>query len=155
MEAVTASGRVAALAVSERKGTVKLAVPRAVFVADHGIAGDAHAGPGDRQVSILAVESIRVMEEALGRPLDPGRFGENVVVEGCGLAAVRVGDRIALGDAELEVAAIGKTCHHGCEIRRLTGDCIMPREGVFARVLAGAEVRVGAGVRLLPGGGTE
>lgn len=141
--------RVAALAVSRDKGVPKDPVARVRLVADHGIAGDAHAGPGPRQVSMLALPSIRGMEAKFGAPLGFGRFGENVVVDGV-LKGVAPGDRIRLGDdAELEVTVLGKECHHGCAIRQQTGECIMPVEGVFARVVTGGEVAVGAAVRIV------
>lgn len=147
--------RVAALAISTRKGVQKDPVDRATFVADFGIAGDAHAGPGPRQVSLLPLPSIRWMEGKFGAPLGFGKFGENVVVDGP-LADVRQGDRIRIGDeVVLEVTAIGKVCHEGCAIRQVTGDCIMPREGVFTRVVAGGEVAPGAIVRVLAAGATE
>lgn len=148
-------GLVVGTAVSAVKGTVKTPVEGVVCVPDHGIAGDAHAGPGPRQVSILALESIRRMEERFGETLGIGRFGENVVVSGCDLASVALGDRLGFGDSVvLEVTAIGKECHFGCEIRRRTGDCIMPREGVFARVVAGGPIRPGmaVGIRRPKGG---
>lgn len=147
--------RVAALAVSARKGVQKDPVDRATFVADHGIAGDAHAGSGLRQVSLLPLPSIRWMERKFGAPLGFGRFGENIVVDGP-LADVRLGDRIRIGDAVvLEVTAIGKVCHDGCAIRQVTGDCIMPREGVFTRVVTGGEATPGAMVQICTAAATD
>lgn len=146
------SGRSAlvGLATSKQKGTPKSPVSRCVALRGLGIEGDAHAGPGPRQVSILAIESIRRMEDRLGEPLGIGRFGENVVVEGLDLRDSREGDLLGCGpQTVLEVTAIGKECHQGCDIRRRTGDCIMPREGVFARVVLGGELAVGDGVRSL------
>ena len=131
------------------KGTPKGPVPRGFLVRDHGFEGDAHAGPGPRQVSLLERPAIRGMEERFGAPLGFGRFGENLVVDG-GLAGAAIGDLLAVGDrAVLEVTAIGKECHSGCAIRQQTGDCIMPREGVFARVIVGGEVSAGDRVRSL------
>lgn len=147
--------RVAALAISAQKGVQKDSVDRATFVADFGITGDAHAGSGLRQVSLLPLPSIRWMEEKFGAPLGFGKFGENIVVDGP-LADVGLGDRIRIGDTVvLEVTAIGKECHEGCEIRQVTGDCIMPREGVFTRVVAGGEVAPGAVIRILRAGATD
>jgi MOSC domain-containing protein YiiM len=93
-------------------------------------------------VSLLAHESIRVVRDQIPALAD-GAFAENIVTEGIDLAAVRVGDRIRAGVAVLEVTQLGKKCHHGCVIRDLTGDCIMPREGIFCRVLAGGEIKPG------------
>ena len=150
----TGGMRVAALAVSARKGVQKDPVDRATFVADFGISGDAHAGSGLRQVSLLPLPSIRWMEERFGAPLGFGRFGENIVVDGP-LADVGPGDRIRIGDeVVLEVTVVGKVCHDGCAIRQVTGDCIMPREGVFTRVVSGGEVAPGAVVRIFRAGAT-
>lgn len=135
--------RVVAVATSAAKGTPKGPVARGRLVRGHGIEGDAHAGPGPRQVSLLSLPSIRAMEARFGAPLGFGRFGENVVVDG-ELAGTAGGDLLAIGNrAVLEVTAIGKVCHTGCAIREVTGDCIMPREGVFARVVLGGEVAPG------------
>ncbi len=140
--------RVVAVALSRVKGVPKDPVERVRLLRDSGVEGDAHAGPGPRQVSLLALPSIRVMEERFGAPLGFGRFAENVVVD-APLAGVEVGDLVGLGRAVLEVTALGKECHKGCAIRAKTGDCIMPREGVFARVMAGGEVRAGHLVRVV------
>jgi molybdopterin-guanine dinucleotide biosynthesis protein A len=147
---MTGVGTVAGLATSPVKGTAKSPVECSRAVREHGIEGDAHAGPGPRQVSLLAIESIRAMEARLGEPLGIGRFGENVVVEGLDLAGAREGDLVSCGSqVVLEVSAIGKECHQGCDIRRRTGDCIMPREGVFARVVLGGGIAVGDRARCL------
>jgi MOSC domain-containing protein YiiM len=115
---------------------------------DHGLAGDAHAGTG-RQVSLLAAESIEKMQ-GRGLSLGPGDFAENLTTSGLVLHTLLPGTRLRVGpDALLEVTQIGKTCHSDCEIRRLTGDCVMPKEGVFARVVAGGEVRAGDHVEVL------
>jgi len=146
---VRAPGRVAAVALARVKGVPKDPVERVRLVRGQGVEGDAHAGPGPRQVSLLGLPGIRAMEIRFGSALGFGRFGENVVVEGA-LDGAAPGDLVALGDeAVLEVTVIGKECHHGCVIRQRTGDCIMPREGVFTRVLAGGEVATGDAVRWL------
>lgn len=125
--------------VSAEKGTQKRPVDRATLVAGHGIVGDAHAGPWHRQISLLAEEDIATMSGA-GIELGWGDFAENLTTRGVDLASLPVGTRLEIGGAELEVTQIGKECHHGCEIFRIVGDCVMPRRGIFARVLRGGEI---------------
>lgn len=138
--------------ISGEKGTVKKPVGQALFVSDHGIEGDAHAGSEVRQVSVLSLESIQGMEERFGAALGGGRFGENLVIQGLDPTGITVGTRFTInGQVVLEVTEIGKECHEGCEIRRVTGDCIMPREGLFCRVITGGEIRNGAEVGWEPG----
>jgi molybdenum cofactor synthesis domain-containing protein len=123
----------------------KQTVDEAVFVVEHGIEGDAHAGPWHRQVSLLSLEKIdafRARNAAVGIPF--GAFGENLVVQGFNLSAMPVGSLFASGNVLLEMTQIGKDCHSHCNIFEVMGDCIMPREGVFARVLAGGVVKTGA-----------
>jgi len=137
------AGRVEALCVSEKKGERKHTLDRAVFVADHGIEGDAHAGPWHRQVSILAAEDIERVRARVPF-LAFGDFAENVVVSGLDLASLGLGSRIRLGQTVLlRVTQIGKVCHAPCAIFRQTGDCIMPRLGLFARVVTGGDVARG------------
>ncbi|GFK93769.1 hypothetical protein NNJEOMEG_01603 [Fundidesulfovibrio magnetotacticus] len=137
---------VRAVSVSDRKGAKKAPVESVELVAEHGVAGDAHAG-SHRQVSLLdfgAMEGMRLQLPTIG----PGSFAENLAVEGLDALGLALGDRIGVGpDAVLEITQIGKECHQGCEIRRIVGDCIMPRQGLFARVLQGGAVRPGDGVR--------
>ncbi|HEX9206347.1 MAG TPA: MOSC domain-containing protein [Candidatus Deferrimicrobiaceae bacterium] len=137
-----ADARVVAVNVSGRKGERKTPVPKATLVPDHGVERDAHAGPGHRQVSLLAAESIAKMKEK-GVDVGPGDFAENVTVEGIDLAALKVGDRLIVGEALVEISQIGKECHDRCAIYFQAGDCVMPREGVFARVLLGGKVAAG------------
>ena len=128
-------GRLVAVSVSDRKGVVKHNVDQARLLVEHGLAGDAHAEGGIRQVSLLAQESIDKMVAA-GAKVKPGDFAENLTVEGLEVMSLPVGTRLKVGgEVELEITQIGKTCHKGCAIRELVGDCVMPREGVFARVL--------------------
>jgi len=134
--------------MSEAKGMRKAPVASAAFRAGSGIDGDAHAGPWHRQVSILAAEEIaqvRAGVAAAGLPgLKPGDFAENVIVAGIDLLALGLGSRLRLGSlVVLAITQIGKECHNPCNIQELTGDCIMPRAGLFARVEAGGEVRAG------------
>ena len=136
-------GRVKAICISAEKGVVKEPVDRASFRPEHGIVGDAHAGPWHRQVSLLPHESIDQVREMIPDLVD-GAFAENVVVAGLDFTRLVVGAGVRLGrEIELEVTQVGKECHRGCAIREITGDCIMPREGVFCRVVAGGELRPG------------
>jgi molybdenum cofactor synthesis domain-containing protein len=144
--------RVEAISVSQVKGVPKRPVREAVFRAGHGIEGDAHAGPWHRQVSLLAAEDIEAVRQAGLPQIGPGAFAENVVVSGLDLAPLGLGTRLRLGrDVTLVVTQIGKVCRAPCEIGRVTGDCIMPRCGLFARVEQGGTVRAGdaAGVLAL------
>jgi MOSC domain-containing protein YiiM len=139
-------GKVVAVSVARRKGEKKTPVPSATLVAGHGVRDDAHAGPGTRQVSLLAAESIEKMR-GKGLQVGPGDFAENITVEGFDLLNVRLGDRIRVGEAVLEISQIGKECHDRCAIYIQAGDCVMPREGVFARVIRGGGVAPGDPVR--------
>ncbi|HOO76864.1 MAG TPA: MOSC domain-containing protein [bacterium] len=142
--------KVVSVAVSPRTGTGKTPVPAIRLIAGRGIEGDAHAGDWHRQVSLLAAERIEEVREA-GVPVSYGDYAENVATVGIDWKTVPVGTRVRLGaEVEIEITQIGKKCHSGCEIARLTGDCIMPREGVFARVLAGGTVAPGDTVELAP-----
>lgn len=141
---------IVAVCTSQGKGVRKENVGEGYLVPGWGLSGDAHAGPWHRQVSLLAVESIDRMR---GKGLDvgPGDFAENLTVEGMVLHELPIGTKLALGGKVVaEVTQIGKKCHAGCAIFELTGDCIMPREGIFVRVLTGGPVRVGDGVEVVP-----
>lgn len=151
------SGTIVAVSISDKKGVVKHNVLEALLAADHGLEGDAHAEGGKRQVSLLAVESIEKMR-AMGAEVKPGDFAENITTQGIAVDALPVGTRLRVGpEAELEVTQIGKACHKGCAIRDLVGDCIMPREGIFARVVKGGRIRPGDLVEVLsvPGGDSD
>ncbi len=138
-----AGPQVVAVSVSDKKGVVKENVPEITLVVEHGVKGDAHAEGGRRQVSLLAQESIDKMR-AQGAAVKPGDFAENITTRGLALNDLPVGTRLRLGaEAQVVISQIGKACHHGCAIRELVGDCIMPREGVFARVIRGGVVRPG------------
>ncbi len=138
----SASGVIAAVCTSEEKGTVKRAVESVRLRRGHGIEGDAHAGSWHRQVSLLEEEQIELMR-ARGLELAPGAFGENLVTRGLALGTLAVGRRLRVGGAVLQLTQRGKECHTRCAIYHQTGDCIMPREGLFARVLKGGELRAG------------
>ena len=133
---------VKAVCISEKKGTVKTPVPEITLRKSHGAVGDAHAGEWHRQVSLLGSESVDKLRAAFP-DLPPGVFAENILTEGLTLYELPVGTRLRVGGALLEVTQIGKECHSDCEIRRKTGDCVMPREGVFTVVLEEAVVRAG------------
>ncbi|MFC1582119.1 MOSC domain-containing protein [Planctomycetota bacterium] len=120
--------------ISESKGTVKKPVPELRLRIDHGVEGDAHAGDWHRQVSLLGDESIDKMR-AKGLELKPGDFAENITTRGVELFGLPVGTIITIGECELEVTQIGKECHAGCEIAKKVGSCVMPKEGIFAKVL--------------------
>lgn len=135
-------GKVIAVCISRQKGTQKTNVKEAEFIADWGIKGDAHAGKWHRQVSLLSNEKIEEFR-LKGAQVEDGAFGENLVVEGFDFALLPVGTRFVCNEVVLEITQIGKECHHGCEIFKKMGDCIMPREGVFAKVLHGGVIRQG------------
>jgi MOSC domain-containing protein YiiM len=135
--------KIVSIAVSRKKGTRKQLVDRAKVIENHGLEGDAHAGPWHRQVSFLAAESIKAAREK-GLDVTFGDFAENVATEGIDWKCLPVGTRVKLGaTVVVEVSQIGKTCHKPCAIYYQAGDCIMPREGVFVRVLKGGEIVCG------------
>ena len=139
----TTKGLIRAISVSVKKGTPKTNVPKAELKAEHGIVGDAHAADWHRQVSLLAVESIEKMT-AKGAKVLPGNLAENITTEGIDLSTLSVGDRLCAGTAvELEITQLGKKCHSRCAIYDQIGDCIMPREGIFAKVVKPGSIKVG------------
>ena len=142
-------GKIAAVCISTERGTQKKETGQAVFIEDWGIEGDAHAGHWHRQVSLLSFEKIEEFRDR-GAQIDFGAFGENLVVEGFDLRKIPAGTQIQAGEAVLELTQIGKDCHSHCEIYKAMGDCIMPREGVFAKVIRGGIVRPGDEAVLLP-----
>ena len=141
-------GTVIAVCVSKEKGTQKENVGTATFIEDWGIQGDAHAGKWHRQVSLLSHEKIEAFR-ARGAQVNDGAFGENLVVSGIDFRALPLGTKFQCNDVVLELTQIGKECHNGCEIYKIMGDCIMPREGVFTRVLHGGTISVGDTLRIL------
>lgn len=133
---------------SRKKGTPKTPVEEALLVEDQGLAGDAHAGPGLRQVSFLAVESIATARER-GLDVSFGDFAENIATSGLDWVKLPIGTRVKLGDSALvEITQIGKECRNRCAIYYLAGDCIMPREGVFGRVIKGGKIKRGDKIEL-------
>jgi len=153
------AGVVVSINVSDKRGTAKAPVPEAEFRKAWGIVGDAHAGPGDRQVSLLSEEAVERMNRMLaelaaaggpgacpkaGDELGPGAFAENLTVDDLDLLSLSIGDELVAGDAVLlRVSKIGKECHHGCAIYKELGDCVMPREGIFCAVVQGGVIRPG------------
>lgn len=143
------SGTIVAVCTSHQKGTQKVNVGSVTLIADHGIQGDAHAGPWHRQVSLLADESIEQMRKK-GLDLSSGDFGENIVTRGINLLDLGKGSLLQLGDTVMvEVTQIGKTCHQRCAIYYQAGDCIMPREGVFVKILEGGTLSVGDAIKVI------
>ena len=140
------AGKIIAVCTSPEKGMIKHDVREGLLLEELGIEGDAHAGFMHRQVSLIAVEDIRTMMEKLP-DLVPGSFAENLTTEGFDLSALKIGDRLKVGETILEVSQIGKECHTKCEVFRKTGDCIMPKKGIFTRVIKGGKVKTGDTVR--------
>jgi len=134
--------KVVAVCLSEKKGEQKTPVSSVEVKENYGIVGDAHAGGGDRQVSFLAMESIRKMQ-ALGLLVSMGDFAENITTEGIELVSLPIGTRLRVGRTEMEVTRIGKECHTRCAIYYQAGDCVMPKEGIFAKVVTGGKIRPG------------
>jgi len=145
-------GRIKAISISKQKGMQKVNVPEAELRADHGIVGDAHAGNWDRQISLLDIECIDIMA-AKGAKVSPGAFAENITTEGIDLSALKPGGKLRLGDeVEIKITQFGKKCHGHCKIYEQIGDCIMPREGVFARVIRGGSIRAGDDIEVITDG---
>jgi len=141
--------QVVAVCISENKGERKTLVPQVELRVDHGIVGDAHAGDWHRQVSLLAEESIEKMRR-LGLSVTAGAFAENITTRGLDLVSLPVGTRLHLGEALVEVTQIGKECHTRCAIYYQAGDCVMPKEGIFAKVIRGGMVKPGDAVTVEP-----
>lgn len=135
-------GKVIAVCISEKKGTQKKNVHTANFIEDFGIENDAHAGKWHRQVSLLSWERIEEFR-ARGAKVEDGAFGENLIVSGFDFKTLPIGTKFKCNDVILELTQIGKECHHGCAIYQAMGDCIMPREGVFTKVLHGGVISEG------------
>lgn len=145
---VVMTGKVAAISTSVEKGTKKKPVLRADLIVNHGIKGDAHAGEKIRQISLLALESIEKMK-AKCLKVSAGDFAENITTLGINLLVLKIGDKLKIGNNVLvEITQIGKECHDRCEIYRQLGDCVMPREGVFARVLRGGKIKTGDNIKI-------
>lgn len=136
-------GQVLAINISEFKGVVKRPVDKGVFWENHGLEGDAHAGEWHRQVSLLADESVDIMRSKGVKNLSAGRFAENITTKGLELWRLPIGTQFEIGNALMEVTQIGKECHTGCAIKTQVGECIMPTQGIFAKVIRSGTVNVG------------
>ncbi len=144
------SGKVVSINISEKKGTPKKQIGSGKLIENFGFEGDAHAGKWHRQVSLLGVESIEKAKSGPTNGLCHGVFAENITTEGITLYTLPVGTQLQIGDCLLEISQIGKECHEGCQISKLVGQCVMPREGVFAVVLKGGTVSEGDAIEVVP-----
>ncbi|AFH50510.1 Hypothetical protein IALB_2807 [Ignavibacterium album JCM 16511] len=143
-------GKIVAISISKKKGIPKTNVQSAKLIENFGIEGDVHAGNWHRQISFLALESIDKMREKGLPNLRPGAFAENITTEFLELPRLEVGTRMRIGkDTELEITQIGKECHSKCAIFFKVGDCVMPREGIFAKVIRGGEIFIGDKIEIL------
>jgi MOSC domain-containing protein YiiM len=141
--------KVVAINISEAKGVPKKTIETGELVVEHGLKGDAHAGSWHRQVSFLGIESIEKMQVLGIKGLCTGKFAENITTEGIELYSLPIGTRLAIGDSLLEVTQIGKECHKKCAVYHQVGDCIMPKEGIFARVLKGGTIKAGDSIQIM------
>lgn len=142
-------GKIVAVCRSEKKGTVKIEIDEGLLIENFGLEKDAHSGKRHRQISLLGVESINKMK-GKGFKIKHGDFAENLTVKGIVLYQLPLGTKLKVGEnVLLEVTQIGKECHQGCEIRKKIGDCVMPREGIFSRVLKGGKVKAGNEIEVL------
>ena len=143
------AGTVLSVNISEKKGTPKKQIDPGVLIENFGLEGDAHAGKWHRQVSLLAKESIEKAKNGPTNGLCHGVFAENITTVGIELYTLPVGTRLQVGECVLEISQIGKECHEGCAISKLVGQCVMPREGVFAIVVKGGKVFAGDGIDVI------
>lgn len=134
---------VVAINISENKGTPKTTIDSGELITDFGFKGDAHAGKWHRQVSLLGIESIDKMTASGVKGLCTGKFAENITTEGIELYSLKIGTKLKIGETLLEITQIGKECHQRCAIYYQAGDCVMPKEGVFAKVLEGGTIKKG------------
>lgn len=142
--------KVISVNISEKKGVIKIPVNE-ILITENGVDKDAHAGDWHRQVSLLAKESIDKFEEVMGRKLEYGEFAENITTEGITLYTMKPGDKIKIADVEMEVTQIGKECHgSGCAIFTKVGKCVMPKEGIFAKVIKTGVIKPGDEIIQIP-----
>lgn len=141
--------KITAICISEVRGIQKHEIPEAYLRANHGIEGDAHAGDWHRQVSLLSVDSVNRLQEKLDFELKHGAFAENILVGGMTVHTLPVGAKLRIGEALCEVTQIGKECHSDCAIRKAAGDCVMPREGIFVKVLESGKIKKGDAIEVV------
>lgn len=141
--------KVVSINISEKKGTIKVPVDKAEIKLNHGIVNDAHAGNWHRQISMLASESIDKMKRKGFNHLKFGDFAENITTQGIEVYLLPVGSKLRIGECEVEVTQIGKKCHSGCEIKKITGDCVMPREGIFVKVIKEGNIKINDNIEVL------
>lgn len=142
-------GTVLAINISEKKGVIKTPIEVGTFKEDHGLVGDAHAGNWHRQVSLLGDESIEKIRQMGIEGLCTGKFAENITTKDIVLYELPVGTKLKIGGTIQEVTQIGKKCHAGCAIKNQVGDCVMPREGIFTKIIKGGEVRPGDTIEVI------
>ncbi|WP_270939964.1 MOSC domain-containing protein [Romboutsia lituseburensis] len=141
--------KVVSINISEKKGTIKVPVDKAEIKLNHGIVNDAHAGNWHRQISMLASESIDKMKQKGFNHLKFGDFAENITTQGIEVYLLPVGSKLRIGECKVEVTQIGKKCHSGCEIKKITGDCVMPREGIFVKVIKEGYIKINDNIEVL------
>ncbi|WP_238900184.1 MOSC domain-containing protein [Clostridium sp. YIM B02500] len=141
--------KVLSINISEKKGVIKTPIKEGIFIEEHGLKDDAHAGKWHRQVSLLSQESIDKMIKMGVDGLEAGKFAENITTEGIVLYELPVGTRLKIGETIQEVTQIGKECHKGCAIKNQVGTCIMPTEGIFTRIIQGGVIRSGDSIEIL------
>lgn len=141
--------KIVAINISTKKGEMKHPIEKGFFKENHGLEGDAHAGNWHRQVSLLGKESIDKMKDLPVDGFCTGKFAENLTTEGITLFELPIGTQLKIGETLMEVTQIGKECHQGCAIRKLVGDCIMPREGIFTKVLKEGWIKPGDEIEVL------
>lgn len=142
-------GKVISINISKEKGVVKNPLKEGMFLEDFGLEGDAHSGKWHRQVSLLAIESFQKMIDLGVEGLVPGIFAENITTEGVELFTLPIGTNIKIGETIHEVTQIGKKCHSGCEISKKVGKCVMPKEGIFTRVIREGNIKEGDLIEIL------
>lgn len=140
---IIATGRIKAVCISEKRGTVKTTVASVSLKENYGVEGDAHAGDWHRQVSLLGADAVASFEDDTKTKVEPGAFGENILVEGFDPSKLPAGAELKIGGAVLEITQLGKECHTSCNIKKMTGKCIMPVYGVFAQVKEGGSIKPG------------
>lgn len=138
-----------AINISEKKGVVNKDIEKGYFEVNHGLVGDAHAGSGHRQVSLLGKETIDKMRKLEVKGFCTNKFVENLTTEGIELYKLSVGTKMKIGEALLEVTQVGKECHKGCEIRKLVDDCVMPKEGIFMKVISAGWIKKGDEIKVI------